>query len=94
MSVKRTLGLSRRSLLRGAATAGAAGLAVTALAAGPAEAETTRQPRVPEDDGRPAEPITVHIRDHRSGVIDVFWGTHQTRLHDRELARRIAGSIR
>ena len=96
--------LSRRSLLQGAATAGAAGLAVTAIgAAGPAlaatsspQAATSRQAshRSPGQPRRtPAGPIMVHVRDTRSGDIEVFAGTSQTRLRDKDLAARIARAI-
>jgi hypothetical protein len=97
--------LSRRSVLRGAATAGAAGLAVSGLAAAagatasPALADAGRpaapdQP-APELPARelPAGPIVVHVRDARSGDIEVFFGTSQTRLRDQELAVRIARAI-
>jgi nitrous oxide reductase len=89
--------LSRRSLLQGAATAGAAGLAVTAIgaAATPALAATS-QPS-PQDRGRDARaeqprtgPIVVHVRDANSGDIEVFSGTSQTRLRDKDLAARNA----
>jgi hypothetical protein len=96
--------LSRRSLLQGAATAGAAGLAATALgaAAGPALAATGRPPAPARPHGRtapagsvpaggtPAGPIMVHVRDARSGDIEVFAGTSQTRVRDADLAARIA----
>ena len=93
--------LSRRSLLQGAATAGAAGLAVTAMgAAAPALAATGTGPT---DTGSPpaadhghhadAGPIMVHVRDARSGDIEVFAGTSQTRLRDQDLAARIARAI-
>jgi hypothetical protein len=92
-------GLSRRSLLQGAATAGVAGLAATAIgAAGPALAATS-SPSAPErSPGRPsgrepAGPIMVHVRDTRSGDIEVFAGTSQTRLRDTDLAARIARAI-
>ena len=91
--------LSRRSLLQGAATAGAAGLAVTAIgAAGPALAATSSPPAADRSPGRssgrtPAEPIMVHVRDARSGDIEVFAGTSQTRLRDKDLAARIARAI-
>ena len=88
--------LSRRSLLQGAATAGAAGLAVTALgAANPALAATNRS-SAPSLDlaNTPAGPIVVHVRDARSGDLEVFSGTSQTRLHDQDLAARIARAIR
>ena len=89
--------LTRRSLLRGAATAGAAGLAVTAMgaAAGPALASAS-QPAVPDQTqghhGR-HEPIVVHVRDARSGDIEVFAGTRQTQFRDKDLAARIARAI-
>jgi nitrous oxide reductase len=87
--------LSRRSLLQGAATAGAAGLAATAIgAAGPALAATSSPPAADRSPGRtPAEPIMVHVRDARSGDIEVFAGTSQTRLRDKDLAARIARAI-
>ena len=87
--------LSRRSLLQGAAAAGAAGLAATAIgAAGPALAATSSPPVSDRSPGRtPAEPIMVHVRDTRSGDIEVFAGTSQTRLRDKDLAARIARAI-
>ena len=91
-------GLSRRSLLQGAATAGAAGLAVTAMgAAAPALAATatTSPPAADQahDHDTAAGPIMVHVRDARSGDIEVFAGTSQTRLRDKDLAARIARAI-
>jgi hypothetical protein len=83
--------LSRRSLLQGAATAGAAGLAVTAMGvANPALAATNRSPAPERPAGTPSGPIVVHVRDARSGDIEVFSGTSQTRLRDKDLAARIA----
>jgi hypothetical protein len=89
--------LSRRSMLRGAATAGAAGLAVTAIgsAASPAFAATNQAQShsaaapAPQVDG----PIMVHVRDAKSGDIEVFSGTSKTRLRDKDLAARIARAI-
>ena len=91
-------GLSRRSLLQGAATAGAAGLAVTAIgAAAPALAATATSSPPAEDQAHghdtAAGPIMVHVRDARSGDIEVFAGTSQTRLRDKDLAARIARAI-
>ena len=95
--------LSRRSLLQGAATAGAAGLAVTAIgAAGPALAATSSPQALDKSPGQspdrshreaPAGPIMVHVRDTRSGDIEVFAGTTQTRLRDQDLAARITRAI-
>lgn len=86
--------MSRRSLLRGAATAGAAGLAVTATGAVVSQAAAaTRRPHLAESPGPgqpPAGPIMVHVRDARSGDIELFAGTNQTRVRDKELAARIA----
>ena len=91
--------LSRRSLLQGAATAGAAGLAATALsgAMSPAAAATTRAASttgtLAGDVKAPAGPIVVHVRNAKSGDIEVFSGTSQTRLRDKDLAARIARAI-
>jgi hypothetical protein len=89
--------MSRRSLLQGAATAGAAGLAATAMgaaAAGPALAASSRKPAQEAQNHPhaplPAGPIVVHVRDARSGDIEVFSGTSQARLRDKDLAARIA----
>jgi hypothetical protein len=88
--------VSRRSLLQGAATAGAAGLAVTAMgaAATPAFAASGRPATErPLADSEAAGPITVHVRDAKTGDIEVFAGTSQTRLRDKDLAARIARAI-
>jgi len=88
---------SRRSVLRGAAGAGVAGIAATALAgaAAPALAAASR-PAAPTktNDLVSGEPIVVHVRDARSGEIDVFRGTTQTRVHDPELAARLVRASR
>jgi hypothetical protein len=101
-------GVSRRSVIRGAATAGAAGLAVTAFGGtlSPASAATTRRPAPASARGAapaasaasagtsaPAGPIVVHVRNAASGDIEVFSGTSQTRVHDTDLAARIARAI-
>jgi hypothetical protein len=36
----------------------------------------------------------VHVRDAKSGDIEVFAGTSQTRVQDKELAARIAKALR
>jgi hypothetical protein len=92
--------LSRRSLLHGVATAGTAGIAVAAVSASPAMAAARQAPayrdgehgrhEVPEVNG----PIMVHVRDARSGDIEVFFGDGKTRLFDQDLAARIARAIR
>jgi hypothetical protein len=97
--------LSRRSLLQGAATAGAAGLAATALgaAANPALAATSGrpagrssaagQPRSGGEGPASSGPVVVHVRNAKSGDIEVFSGTSQNRLRDKDLAARIARAI-
>ena len=96
------MGVSRRFVIRGAATAGAAGLAATALggALSPAAAASTRpatgtRSSAPAsgDVKAPAGPIVVHVRDAKSGDIEVFSGTSQTRLRDTDLAARITRVI-
>lgn len=86
--------LSRRSMLRGAAGAGAAGLAMTALAS-PALAAGQHGHAAPESEHVPdhvadGEPVVVHVRDVRSGEMDVYHGTNHVRLQDRALAARLA----
>jgi nitrous oxide reductase len=98
--------ISRRSLLQGAAAAGAAGLAVTALGAAvsPAAAAASTTSSAPAHGGvkapasgdlkaAPSGPVVVHVRNARSGDIEVFSGTSQTSLRDKDLAARIVRAI-
>jgi secreted PhoX family phosphatase len=91
--------MSRRSLLQGAAAAGAAGLAVTALgtavspAAAAASTTASSAPASGDLKAAPSGPIVVHVRNARSGDIEVFSGTSQTSLRDKDLAARIARAI-
>ena len=89
--------MSRRSLLQGAAAAGAAGLAVTALGAAvtpaAAAASTTSSAPAHGDLAAPAGPIVVHVRNAKSGDIEVFSGLSQTSLRDKDLAARIVRAI-
>jgi hypothetical protein len=81
-----THAVSRRALLQGAASAGVAGLAVTAI--GATAVGAGKSPALA------AGPIVVHVRDARTGDIEVFSGTSQTRVRDRDLAARISRAIR
>jgi hypothetical protein len=83
--------LSRRSVLQGAATAGAAGLAVTALGAAASPASAATRPSSPRGGAAKAAsgPLVVHVRDANSGDIEVFHGTSKTRVRDKDLAARI-----
>ncbi|HMH91261.1 MAG TPA: hypothetical protein VK586_09280 [Streptosporangiaceae bacterium] len=86
--------ISRRSALRAGAATGVAGAALFA-AGGPALAAALPSRSAARDAARggaaepsahPAEPIIAHVRNARTGEIDVFRGTSQTRLHDPALA--------
>jgi hypothetical protein len=80
--------VSRRSALRGGAAAGIAGAAIVATGA-PALAAVAAPSRAAAHDSArnaAAEPIIAHVRNARTGEIDVFRGTTQTRLHDKALA--------
>jgi hypothetical protein len=92
---------SRRSVLYGAAGLAGAGLAATAIAGtltAPAAAAASAAPRA--HPGRaagvpgPAEPVIVHVRDLRSGEMDVFAGEATARLHDPGLAARLVHAVR
>ena len=98
-------GPSRSSIIRGAATAGAAGLAVTALggALSPAASASTRAAGstraaaaaagTSQDQNAPDGPIVVHVRNAKAGDIEVFSGTSQTRVRDADLAARIVRAM-
>jgi hypothetical protein len=94
--------LSRRSMLRGAAGAGAAGLAAAAVAsaATPALAAATsavpaaRSAHSAAGPAGAAEPVVVHLRDARSGEMDIFAGTSHIRLRDPDLAARLTRAVR
>jgi hypothetical protein len=91
----------------GAGAAGAAGLMASgALAAAPA-AGAARPARQPEEQAahsgattaagrdRAADgPLVIHVRDARTGEMDVFEGMTHTRLRDPELAARLARASR
>jgi hypothetical protein len=87
--------LSRRSVLRGAAGAGAASIATAAFIGDALPAAAGTKP--PAEASRGAgterrgeyEPVVVHVRNATTGEIDVFRGTTETRLHDRDLAQRL-----
>jgi hypothetical protein len=92
-------GPSRRSVLHGAAGLAGVGLAATVMAgtlAAPASASAAprahpgRAARVSGSD----EPVIVHVRDVRSGEMDVYAGTSQVRLRDPGLAARLTQAVR
>src|SRR5260370_352362 len=93
--------LSGRCVLRGPAGAGPAGLAAAAVAgtAVPALAAaapaSSRRPaaRAAASEAATAEPVVVHVRDARSGEMDIFAGTSHARLRDPDLAARLARAV-
>jgi hypothetical protein len=96
-------GPSRRSVLYGAAGLAGAGLAATAIGtlAGPAAAASAATAAAPRAHTGPAAgvhsaagPVIVHVRDLRSGEMDVFAGESKTRLRDPDLAAKLAHAIR
>jgi hypothetical protein len=90
---RKRLLLSRRSVLQGAASAGAAGVAAAALvnAGLPAAAEAMAPARPAGAPGaaRAAESLVVHIRDIATGEMDVFRGTTHIRVRDKEITARL-----
>ena len=82
---------TRRSVLAGAAGAGAAGVAATVLSGlgGADAAMAAERERSAEVDGEPDGHVVAHVRNARTGEIDVFRGTSERRLHDTDLAARI-----
>lgn len=100
-SVPATQGpLSRRAVLRTAAGAGlAAGALAASNVPAPLSLAATTRPAARHTTADHAAsghaaashdttdgPIVVHLRDARTGEIDIFRGTSQTRLHDHALA--------
>ncbi|MEU1607787.1 hypothetical protein [Micromonospora matsumotoense] len=73
--------LTRRQTLTAAASAtlGAAALTVTGVSA------AQNSPSASSAEG----PIVVHLRDARSGTLDVFVGTSRIEVRDRGLADRL-----
>jgi hypothetical protein len=90
-------------MLRTAAGASAAGLAAGgALAAALPAAAAARPERSGQSAERPAHsaattpdtgsaagPLVIHVRDARTGEMDIFAGTTRTRLRDPALAARL-----
>ena len=97
-------------MLRTAAGASAAGLvtgsALTALpamaAARPARSgqpaerpgRSAATPATTADPGSAEGPLVIHVRDARTGEMDIFAGTTRTRLVDPALAARLARASR
>jgi TAT (twin-arginine translocation) pathway signal sequence len=83
----RSMVTSRRTMLKGAAATGigvaTAGVVADILFAGPASAATT-------DNSSDDADLVAHVRDARTGQIDLYVGTRQVSVQDRALASRLA----
>jgi hypothetical protein len=89
---------SRRSVLHGAAGLAGAGLAGAVMAgtlAAPASASAASRAHPGRAAGVASseDPVIVHVRDVRSGEMDVFAGESKVRLHDRDLAARLTRAV-
>lgn len=73
--------------------AAAAGIAVTAASALGAIAASSSAHASTGTHADAAGPLVVHVRDIKTGDIEVFSGTSQTRVRDRALAARIAKAV-
>jgi hypothetical protein len=106
MQTARTQRLTRRLVLRSAAGAGlAAGAAATVAAGGPAAQAAARpqddaaqaggaQAGAEAEDAGEAGPVIAHVRNARTGEIDLFRGTSQVRVHDTALAAHLIRASR
>ena len=85
---------SRRTMLKGAAAAGVtaatAGVVADILFAGPASAAERGSSSTADSDGD----LVAHVRDAKSGHIDLYVGTRHVRVTDRTLATRLARAAR
>ena len=84
-------GPSRRAVIAG----GAAGLTLVApgalLATGVEAAVASTG--VPAGKRLSGDPVVAHVRNARTGEIDVFVGDRQVRIHDRAVAARLASVL-
>jgi hypothetical protein len=96
--------VSRRAVVRGAAGAAAVG-AVAISSAGNAQAKAAARPG-PDSAGALApgahhaghsaleETIVVHVRDARTGHLDLYVGDRHIQVNDRDLASRLVKAAR
>jgi hypothetical protein len=88
--------LSRRSVLRGVAGAGAVGLVAAGGAAAATGLAGQDHPARPASDSATdaqAGPVMVYLRAGAAGEMDVFAGTRQTRLRNPALVRALLHAI-
>ena len=100
--------LSRRSFLqKGTLAVGSVGMmaavpaAVSKLQPAAAAASTTRlgpvavrHPGGATESRTARQPIVAHVRDARSGVIDLYVGTRRVTITDRRIAAELARAVR
>jgi hypothetical protein len=90
-STPTSLVASRRTMLKSAALAGVgvatAGVVADILFAGPAAAATSAH-------GSSEGDLVAHVRDARSGHIDLYVGTRAVSVRDRALASRLANAAK
>ena len=82
--------MSRRSVLRGAAGAGAVGLAA---ATGAGAVVAAARPRTMAARPANASSLVVYLRDATTGELEVFAGTSKVRLRDPALAAQLARAV-
>ena len=88
--------MSRRSVLRGAAGAGAVGLAAaTGVGAVVAAARPRTKAATSAMAARPANArsLVVYLRDATTGELEVFAGTSKVRFRDPALAARLVRAV-
>ncbi|MDH6111975.1 hypothetical protein P3T36_005048 [Kitasatospora sp. MAP12-15] len=85
--------MSRRALIRNATVVGAVGLTAGVLCgldSGGAEAEPAADHPMAIDRD---QPTVVHLRDARTGELDIFHGDRHHRVQDRELAAALLRTL-
>jgi hypothetical protein len=95
-------GFDRRKFLKGSSVAaGLAGAMTVVPGALPAFAKSvgkssssTHEVNGVGEHSQSGEPVVVHVRDARTGQIDLFVGTRHISVQDRALASRIVSSAR
>ena len=90
MSNEAAPGLSRRGLLRAGAGLGAATMAAGLLV----DALATPAAAAPQPAAESSEPVVAHVKDARTGEIDLFVGTRHIRVVDQALAARLTAAAR
>jgi hypothetical protein len=86
-------GLSRRGLLRTAGGIGIAGAAAgmfIGTTGGMASAATPSTTTASDASAQASTPLVAHVHDARTGLVDLYSGEQQVRVHNPALARALA----